>query len=238
MIKLKRHRRRRGSHARNTPLLRQLGFGRFRAHQENTPASTAAALPAPPKRPALLPAEPRPVAPPVADRAGEMRARSVVIARCGLLMPLDWTYGDGTATAQIPPGLMAAEDLLGRYATALGVPVREEPDADAGWRRLVATGVVDGVTVTVWARLPARPSIPAAPAQDDRPGPEPIERLALAATRPTEAMPQIDLDQQDEQDAPEPAAEDAREDDTSEDEEEDDYPAVMTNPLPVLGGMR
>lgn len=168
----------RARHAARTPLLQQLGFRRRPAALQESLRFHRPALPAP-----TVP-------------SGPEHSR-VVVARltggCGLV-PLDWRYEDGAATAQVDPGLVpdAAREVLTSYAAALGAVTLAENTA--GRLLLRASRSVDGVVVTVWADVTPVPLGPELPAVPESPQPVeqlPIERLAHCALDDTQVFDAI-----------------------------------------------
>lgn len=141
---LNNRRRRQRRHAAPTPLLRQLGLGRRRVEVPLVPSGYDEP-----------PAANRPVTS-LADRARGTVAALFPHGTPGL-PPLDWQYGEGTATAQVDPGLVvdAARNVLLAYAAHMGAEVQQQ---QVGERLLLRTArAFDGVLVTVWADVTPDP---------------------------------------------------------------------------------
>ncbi|OLT19412.1 hypothetical protein BJF79_47790 [Actinomadura sp. CNU-125] len=195
----------RARHAAPTPFLQKIGLRRRPAAQPESLRFHQPALHAP-----TVP-------------SGPAHARAVIARLTGGrgLVPLDWRYEDGAASAQVDPGLLsdAAREVLAAYATALSAVTLTEPTEGRVWLR--ASRSVEGVVVTVRADVTPPPLDASAPAVlDSAPSPTvgqaqmPIERLAHCAlddtqifdaiTDDTPAPAELAADAADAPDEPEP----------------------------------
>lgn len=179
-------RRQAGRHGAQTPLLRQLGFGR-RHGQDAGPAPTATA--------AAPVAEAQPLTPEEQARAVVARLfpTSETFPSSGLY-PLSWECGHGRAAGRVDPDLVPdiARNVVLAYASSLGAAF-EQQDAD-GRLTLRVSRSLDGVQVTVWADVTPQPQteVTAAPVKPvGRVEAQPIERLAHAAIDDTQVFPAI-----------------------------------------------